>query len=145
MRVCECVLLLGWGGEGMGGSMVQQPRQGSVGTPRDGWREGGRMGGGSAATCQAWEPLCVYHRETVPTQNNERVLPLLNKKRHFCFLLPLKVMELEIGSPHKSLQSVGSLVWPMAVPRLRSLSTELSQAEHIFIDCACVCVCWNGR
>lgn len=49
-------------------------------------------------------------------------------------------MELEIGSPHKSLQSVGSLVWPSTVPRLRSLSTEQSQAKHIFIDCACVCV-----
>ncbi|CAB1413080.1 unnamed protein product [Pleuronectes platessa] len=30
-----------------------------------------------------------------------------------------EVMELEIGSPHKSLLSVGSLVWPGAVPRLR--------------------------
>lgn len=44
-------------------------------------------------------------------------------------------MELEIGSPHKSLQSVGSLVWPSTVPRLRSLSTEQSQAKHIFIVC----------
>lgn len=67
--------------------MVQQPRQGSVGTPWDGARKSGR---GGAATCQAWEPLCVYHRETVPTQNNEHALPLLNKKRHFCFLLPPK-------------------------------------------------------
>lgn len=49
-------------------------------------------------------------------------------------------MELEIGSPHKSLQSVDSLVWPRTVPRLRSLSTEQSQAKHIFIDCACVCL-----
>lgn len=83
--------------------------------------------------------------ETVPTQNNERALPLLNKKENkksiSAFLSPLKVMELEIGSPHKSLQSVGSLVWPSTVPRLRSLSTEQSQAKHIFIDCACVYVC----
>lgn len=64
--------------------MVQQPRQGSVGTPKDGAREGGR---GCAATCQAWEPLCVYHRETVPTQNNEHALPLLNKKIKKAFLL----------------------------------------------------------
>lgn len=49
-------------------------------------------------------------------------------------------MELEIGSPHKSLQSVDSLVWPRTVPRLRSLSTEQSQAKHIFIDCVCVCL-----
>lgn len=69
--------------------MAQRPRQGSVGTPRDGWREG-RVGGWCTATCQAWEPLCVYHRETVPTQNNERALALLNKKRHFCFLLSPK-------------------------------------------------------
>ena len=54
-------------------------------------------------------------------------------------------MELEIGSPHKSLLSVGSLVWPGAVPRLRSLSTERSQAKHIFIDCACVCECLLER
>lgn len=49
-------------------------------------------------------------------------------------------MELEIGSPHKSLQSVVSLVWPGTVPRLRSLSTEQSRAKHIFIDCVCVCM-----
>lgn len=79
----------------------QQSRQGSVGTPRDRWREG-RTGGGCAATCQAWELLCVYHRETVPTQNNEHALPLLNKKGISAFFSPLKVMELEIGSPHKA-------------------------------------------
>lgn len=49
-------------------------------------------------------------------------------------------MELEIGSPHKSLQSVVSLVWPRTVPRLRSLSTEQSRAKHIFIDCVCMCL-----
>lgn len=49
-------------------------------------------------------------------------------------------MELEIESQHKSPQSVGRLVWPSTVPRLRSLSTEQSQAKHIFIDCECVCV-----
>lgn len=106
----------------------------------------GRVGRWCAATCQAWEPLCVYHRETVPTQNNERALPLLNKKKGIsAFFSPLKVTELEIGSPHKSLQSVDSLVWPGAVPRLRSLSTDQSQAKHIFIDCACVCECLEGR
>lgn len=57
------------------------------------------------------------------------------------FFSPLKVMELEIGSLHKSLQPVGSLVWPSTEPELRSLSTELSPAKHIFKDCACVCVC----
>lgn len=113
----------------------QQRRRRSVGTPGDGAKEGGR---GGAARCEAWEPLCVYHRETVPTQNNEHALPLLNKKGISAFFSPLKVMELEIGSPHKSLQSVDSLVWPRTVPRLRSLSTEQSQAKHIFIDCACV-------
>lgn len=96
-------------------------------------------GGGCAATCQAWEPQCVYHRETVPIQNNEVALPLLNKKGISAFFFPLKVMELEIGSPHKSLQSVCSLVWPSTVPRLRSLSTEQSQAKHIFYR-LCVCV-----
>lgn len=109
--------------------------------------DGGRGGGGKgwcAATCQAWEPLCVYHRETVPTQNNERALPLLNKKGISAFFSPLKVMELEIGSAHKSLQSVGSLVWPSAVPKLRSLSTDQSQAKHIFYR-LCLCVCLEGR
>lgn len=48
-------------------------------------------------------------------------------------------MELQIGSPHKSLQSVGSLVKPRAVPRLRSLSTEWSQAKRYFVDCVCLC------
>lgn len=80
------------------GGVVQRPRQSSVGTPRDGcWVGEGRC----AAPCQAWEPLCVYRRETVPTQNNERAVALLNKKSHFCSLTPptpphLKVMELEI-------------------------------------------------
>lgn len=81
-----------------GVAVVQRPRQGSVGTLRDGCRVGE---GWCAAPCQAWEPLCVYRRETVPTQNNERAVALLNKKKAFLLANPpapphLKVMELEI-------------------------------------------------
>lgn len=102
-----------------------------------GWMQGEWWGCSCAATCQAWEPVCVYSRETVPIQNNERTLPLLNNKKAI-LLPPPKLTELEIESQHKSLQSVGSLVWQSAVPKLRSLSTEPSQAKHIFIDCVCV-------
>lgn len=78
-------------------------------------------------------------------QNNERAIPVLNnntviKKGDSAFFFPLKVIELEIENEHKSPQSVGSLVWSCTVPRLRSLSTEQSQAKHIFIDSECVCV-----
>lgn len=126
-----------------GGGVVQRPRQSSVGTPRDGRREGSGKGEVVCSNMSGLGTTVCLLQGNVPTQNNERALPLLNKKSHFCFLLPLKVMELEIGSPHKSLQSVGSLVWPSAVPKLRSLSTGQSRAKHIFIDCACVCL--EGR
>ena len=70
------------GVEGVCGAAIQTGQCGNT----EGWMEAGRVGGGCAATCQAWEPLCVYHRETVPTQNNECAVPLLNKKKK-AFLL----------------------------------------------------------
>lgn len=53
-----------------------------------GWMQGEWWGCSCAATCQAWEPVCVYSRETVPIQNNERALPLLNNKKAILLLPP---------------------------------------------------------
>lgn len=59
------------------------------------WEHQGMEGGWEEGVQQHVKPgnRCLFTTgETVPTQNNERALPLLNKKKkkHFCFLVPLK-------------------------------------------------------